>query len=111
MKLVIHLLSETRHTFGRKIDDNRSIVQSIPMACLPPPNFQGKKPSDRAIAAELLVDYLNVPTEGLSRLPKHKRALLESSEDDDKETSYSQVLKSKGRTKVNQDWTSLNNLL
>ena len=31
---------------------------------------------------------------------RHKRALLESTEDD-KETVYSQVLKSKGRTKVN----------
>ena len=53
IKLVIHLLSESRHSLGRTTDDKRSVVQSIVMVCLPPTNFQGKNPSDRSIAAAL----------------------------------------------------------
>ena len=39
IKLVIRLLTERRHAFGRTRDDKRSVVQSIVMAWFPPTSF------------------------------------------------------------------------
>ena len=67
------------------------------MACLPPTNSQGKKSSDREIAAGTL-GLCECTYRRIAKVVNHKRESLESSEDD-KETAYSQILKSKAGPK------------
>ena len=53
IKSVLTLLNQTNHKCTRTTDDKRSVIQSIVIATLPSPNFSGKKPSLRSLAAVL----------------------------------------------------------
>ena len=90
-------MTETKNKRGRRTNDKRSVVHSIVLGSLPSPDAEGRNPSDRAVAAALGLSPATY--RDIVKAVRHKRASLESSEDD-KETVYSQVLKSKGRTKV-----------
>ena len=82
----------------------RSVVQSIVLASLPSPNNQGRKPLDISIAAAL--GHPPTTNRDIVIAVRHtKWALLESNEDD-KETFYSQVLKSKENPALQQKLSS-----
>ena len=98
IKQVIKLLAETQNSKGRTTDDKRSVVHSIVLACLPSPNLQGKQPSDRAVADASIGLHWSTYRRIVKGVTP-KRASLESNEDN-KETVHSQVLKSKGKNKV-----------
>ena len=107
IKAVIKSLTETKNTKGSTTDDKRSIVQSMVLECLPSPTFEGKKkPSDRSIADSLGLDVCTCRR--IVKAVADKRISSESSEDD-KETVYSQVLKSKeGQRRIKHSKKGLN---
>ena len=88
---------QTRHKFGRTTGDKRSAIQSIVLASLPSPCHQGSKPSDRTVAGALGLSFTRYRRIVMAVIDK--RASLESTVDD-KETVYSEILKSKGKIKA-----------
>ena len=97
IKETVKLATWTKHAFGRPTDDKRSLVQSIVLASLPSPTSPTTtKPTTDAIASALGLPIATHRRHVKAATPK--RAALE--DPGDNSTVCSQVLKSKGHTKI-----------
>ena len=95
IKETIKLATWTKHAFGGPTDDKRSLVQSIVLASLPSPTTTTKPTRhDMASALGLSLDSYKRHVKAASP----KRAALE--DPGDNAAIHSQVLKSKGWTKI-----------
>ena len=104
MKLVMKLLTQTTHQCARSTNDKRSVIQSVVLATLPPPLYDAKKPSERAIAAALGLSRNTFARFAKAATPL--RAMLEAPDADNKETVYSQVLKANRGSKLSKQITN-----
>ena len=97
VKTVLHLATQTTHTFGRPTDDMRSLVKTIILATLPSPTTP-KKFSSKQIVALLglpLTRYLR----GVKAV-KGTRAALEGNHTLPKSMNFLQAVKAKQWMKI-----------
>ena len=99
IKDVVRLAMTPRHKCGQSSDDRRSLVHCVVLATLPSLNANSKPPTDRQLA--LLLGLSLCSYQRIVKAVKQKRASLEDV-DRQHATVYSQVIKSKGWTKVNK---------
>ena len=99
MQQVLKLACLTNHPNGRTSDDSRSLVQTVVLCTLSPTNEENLfKPSYSEIS-----EILGMPAQKYQRIAiavAHKRDQLENG---DKGTIFSQVIKSRGWTKVDEE--------